>query len=156
MAIDRFTKEEFEECLEEIREEWRCDFLYGEYRYQIRFGENGVVFVNSSIGRDGRAKTTGSDSIRVWVEYEGKPIKKSQRWTTRLPGWRDRLKDRLSEAFKIINDMDHSPRCPQCGGRMVLRSGVHGRFYGCLNFPRCRGTRNYSADVPEELEFIKG
>ena len=27
--------------------------------------------------------------------------------------------------------------CPRCGGKLVLRSGVHGSFYGCSNYPKC-------------------
>lgn len=32
-------------------------------------------------------------------------------------------------------------RCPRCGGRLVLRNGKYGDFYGCSNYPRCRFTR---------------
>lgn len=35
------------------------------------------------------------------------------------------------------------PHCPKCGSTMILRNGPYGRFYGCSNYPRCRGTRNY-------------
>lgn len=34
--------------------------------------------------------------------------------------------------------------CPRCGSRMIMRTrqtDAHG-FYGCANYPRCRGTRN--------------
>ena len=31
--------------------------------------------------------------------------------------------------------------CPKCGLEMVKRSGKYGEFYGCSDFPRCRGTR---------------
>jgi hypothetical protein len=31
--------------------------------------------------------------------------------------------------------------CPRCGSKMILRHGRYGRFYGCLRFPYCRGTR---------------
>ena len=30
--------------------------------------------------------------------------------------------------------------CPQCGGRIVLRHGRYGSFYGCSNYPNCRFT----------------
>lgn len=30
--------------------------------------------------------------------------------------------------------------CPRCGGKLVLRSGQYGQFYGCSNYPRCRYT----------------
>ena len=33
--------------------------------------------------------------------------------------------------------------CPQCGGKLVLRNGKYGRFYGCSNYPRCKYTLNY-------------
>lgn len=32
--------------------------------------------------------------------------------------------------------------CPKCGARMVRRNGRYGAFYGCTNYPRCRGTRS--------------
>lgn len=28
-------------------------------------------------------------------------------------------------------------KCPRCGGRLVLRNGRYGRFYGCSNYPQC-------------------
>ena len=36
-----------------------------------------------------------------------------------------------------------SPNCPVCGRPMVLRSSRFGVFWGCPNFPACRGTRRY-------------
>lgn len=33
-------------------------------------------------------------------------------------------------------------KCPDCDGPMVPRSSTHGKFWGCANFPKCRGTRN--------------
>jgi restriction system protein len=33
------------------------------------------------------------------------------------------------------------PLCPRCQRRMVSRSGPHGGFWGCPQFPNCRGTR---------------
>lgn len=44
------------------------------------------------------------------------------------------------------------PRCPVCDVPMVLRTTRHGerqgqQFYGCANFPRCRQTRQLSADA---------
>jgi ssDNA-binding Zn-finger/Zn-ribbon topoisomerase 1 len=32
--------------------------------------------------------------------------------------------------------------CPYCMSKTVLRSGPHGSFYGCVKFPKCKGTRN--------------
>ena len=30
--------------------------------------------------------------------------------------------------------------CPRCGGKLVLRHGTYGDFYGCSNYPACRYT----------------
>ncbi|MCH4552887.1 NERD domain-containing protein [Aestuariibaculum lutulentum] len=30
--------------------------------------------------------------------------------------------------------------CPNCGGKLVIKGGKYGRFYGCLSFPKCRYT----------------
>ena len=32
--------------------------------------------------------------------------------------------------------------CPRCGGKLVLRKGKNGNFYGCSNYPKCRFTKN--------------
>ncbi|ECF8073987.1 DNA topoisomerase III [Salmonella enterica] len=31
------------------------------------------------------------------------------------------------------------PPCPECGGRTVQRQGKNGVFFGCVNYPACRG-----------------
>lgn len=28
--------------------------------------------------------------------------------------------------------------CPKCDGKLILRNGKYGAFYGCSNYPRCR------------------
>lgn len=30
--------------------------------------------------------------------------------------------------------------CPRCGGRLILKTGKLGSFYGCSNYPKCRYT----------------
>lgn len=37
--------------------------------------------------------------------------------------------------------------CPRCGGKLVLRNGRYGKFWGCSNYPRCRFTRNAKKDT---------
>jgi len=43
--------------------------------------------------------------------------------------------------FDNSDETDKDTKCPTCGSSMALRSGKYGRFYGCSNYPRCRGTR---------------
>lgn len=33
-------------------------------------------------------------------------------------------------------------KCPECGGPMVSRKSKHGIFWGCKEYPLCRGTRD--------------
>jgi hypothetical protein len=30
--------------------------------------------------------------------------------------------------------------CPRCGGKLILRNGRNGSFYGCSNYPNCKYT----------------
>lgn len=39
-------------------------------------------------------------------------------------------------------DKEEYPLCPKCGSEMIERSGMYGKFFGCKNFPRCKGSRN--------------
>ena len=61
------------------------------------------------------------------------------------------------------NSTNSTPSCPQCRGSMIQRKGVKGPFWGCSNFPRCRGTVNISgnnnapAGVPiSQIPMLKG
>jgi len=29
-------------------------------------------------------------------------------------------------------------KCPKCDGKLVLRSSIYGKFYGCSNYPKCK------------------
>lgn len=50
---------------------------------------------------------------------------------------------------QIVSDKDvSSPKCPKCGSQMLLRIAKSGanqgeQFWGCPNFPRCRGTMKH-------------
>lgn len=43
-------------------------------------------------------------------------------------------------------------KCPECGGEMISRSGKFGRFWGCSDYPNCRGTRDSMGRSREERE----
>lgn len=32
--------------------------------------------------------------------------------------------------------------CPRCGGKLILRKGEYGEFYGCSKYPNCKFTKN--------------
>lgn len=58
--------------------------------------------------------------------------------STRETAQMHRQNARRAKEQKI--DAIDSGRCPRCGGRLVLRNGRYGRFWGCSNYPRCRFT----------------
>lgn len=33
-------------------------------------------------------------------------------------------------------------KCPDCNGEMIPRSSQYGKFWGCKDYPKCRGTRD--------------
>lgn len=45
-------------------------------------------------------------------------------------------------------DTTHSEekRCPKCGGRLVLKNGYRGRFWGCSNYPECTYSEDWKGD----------
>jgi len=48
----------------------------------------------------------------------------------------------------VASPIEVSPKCPQCDGGMAKRTAKKGRgagsqFWGCLSYPKCKGTRAY-------------
>ena len=50
--------------------------------------------------------------------------------------------DNLKSVMRQKQDTINSGVCPKCGGRLKLRNGKFGSFYGCSNYPKCRFTVN--------------
>lgn len=43
-------------------------------------------------------------------------------------------------------------KCPECGGELVKRKGRYGEFIACLNFPKCKYSRNLKNDTQPKKE----
>lgn len=41
-------------------------------------------------------------------------------------------------------------KCPVCEGPMISRKGQYGTFWGCKNYPECKGTRDSMGRSKEE------
>lgn len=41
--------------------------------------------------------------------------------------------------------------CPECGGQLILRQSKYGLFYGCSNYPRCKGAHGAHKNTGEPL-----
>ncbi|MHB8453648.1 MAG: topoisomerase DNA-binding C4 zinc finger domain-containing protein [Acidiferrobacterales bacterium] len=47
----------------------------------------------------------------------------------------------------MAENQDASP-CPHCGKPLCRRRGPKGSFWGCTEFPTCRGSRNDDRGAP--------
>lgn len=50
-------------------------------------------------------------------------------------------KEHIKNINKTLNDVANNI-CPRCGGKLVVRNGKNGKFYGCSSYPRCEFTKN--------------
>lgn len=109
--IDSFTKAEFEAVLPVATATgqplWYEDTPQdGEYCYVISIDNRAGIMVRSSVHVDtGHSAGTGEDSIRAWlIDLDsGLPLgKKVTRWTTRLPGWADRLVNNSDSVIRTL------------------------------------------------------
>lgn len=48
--------------------------------------------------------------------------------------------DKMETGFN--NHQENYNSCPHCQGKLVLRTGKYGSFYGCENYPRCKYIKN--------------
>jgi DNA topoisomerase-1 len=66
---------------------------------------------------------------------------------------KEKLKTMLpAPAKKKLPEVEISETCPECGSAMTLRSSRRGYFLGCSKFPRCKGTRQASPELLEQLQ----
>ncbi len=73
------------------------------------------------------------------------------------PELKEQLKDQLPAPppKKELPKVEVTDTCPECGGPMKLRESKRGGatyFLGCAKFPRCKGTREASPELLEQLQ----
>lgn len=120
MAIDRFTKQQFEAALP-------SNFISGglvngEYTYIVPVTDFSRIQVRSSVDASGRAADTGEDSIRLWLQIRRadqtwRPFtKKTDAYTTRVSGWDVRMGQKIAElAARAALIRRPVSACPDCG-----------------------------------------
>lgn len=149
MAIDIFTVEEFEEALPVHKETGEpvwvgLGLLDGEYVYTIPVVDNELyILVRSSIQEDGLSAGVGEDSIRAWlVNKDWQPVgSKISFWTTREPGWQERMVDTLRKLWNRARDAGFCPVCGRVRGVFRVRKNNKNKgklFYNCI--ARCDGS----------------
>jgi len=71
-------------------------------------GEVYIKIYSSIDYRTGVSRDTGEDSIRfVLIDKKGKPLGKIGHYTTRLPGWEARVKDKCREMWSLALKIPH-------------------------------------------------
>jgi DNA topoisomerase-1 len=54
--------------------------------------------------------------------------------------------------FTVLGDAPKDIKCPECGGKMVIKLGKNGRFYSCVKFPDCKGMRGIDGKTEEDVQ----
>jgi len=93
------------------------------------------------------SRNKGEDAIRVVLAWKDEKdptrtpriVGKSKR-VHRMENWRKHLTSRLEQWESLA-----PPPCPSCQSPMVERKGKNSRFYGCICYPHCKGTRSISS-----------
>jgi DNA topoisomerase-1 len=70
----------------------------------------------------------------------------------------EELKEKVKEMMpapvkKAVPAVEVSETCPECGGAMKLRPGRKGYFLGCAKYPKCKGTREASPELLEQVQM---
>ena len=103
MAIDKFSKEQFENELPLSAN--LVGLVKGEYVYRIDVDAWVSIDIRSSIDSSGYAADAGFDSLRAWIYNigTGKPIAgKDIAYTTRIKGWADRFIHNENSVLKTL------------------------------------------------------
>lgn len=127
MPVEIFTLPEFESALPCHKDTgaklWTpAGIIQGEHCYLLRPLPSSpfAILVRSSIGTSGTSAECGEDSIRAMIVAVDtlKPHGgKVARWTTRLPGWQERLTDKVLRPLSRM--LAAIIRCPGCGAYVV-------------------------------------
>lgn len=51
-------------------------------------------------------------------------------------------KKSVKKTIKKTRKNNQTNICPKCGGKLAIRDGKYGRFQGCMNYPKCKFTKN--------------
>lgn len=99
--IDTFTKEDFEVYLNSNHSPFEYAGLdKGEHIYSLPLDNQTSIAIRSSVRNDSLSAGVGKDSIRFWLESNGKPISSKMARTHRTKGWQDRLTEKINQLTK--------------------------------------------------------
>ena len=102
----------------------------------VVFVQNNTQHINSKVAiplyslYDHIEKNRGITLSSEKIEEAAKLLQEAQ--TTEL------TKKEHIENIYLMRDKIAQNICPRCGGKLVLRRGKYGQFYGCENYPNCK------------------
>ena len=129
---------------------------HGQRIYDAPGPRNTVIRIYSSISVGAEVtRDVGEDSIRVVAllvaAEQERPVLPKDAYVARTKGWRLSLITRIEHAVAGILA---APACDRCGGPTRERSSKKhggGSFFGCVNFPVCKGYGKAPSALPEGL-----
>ena len=101
----------------------------------------GTTFANAMLILIGRAL----HMLDRLLKQHGEDFVKEGGFSERMTA--ARVEEKRSQRRAVDED---APPCPVCGGVMRVRHGKTGDFWGCTNYPACKGTRNIGQRMAKE------
>ena len=101
----------------------------------------GITFANAMLILLGRAL----HMLDRLLKQHGDDFVKEGGFSERMTA--ARVEEKRNQRRAVDED---APPCPICGGVMRARHGKTGDFWGCTNYPACKGTRNIAARAAKE------
>lgn len=103
--------------------------------------ESGIIFANAMLILIGRAL----HMLDKLLQQHGDEFVKEGGFSERMTA--ARVEEKRSQRRAVNED---APPCPVCGGVMRVRHGAKGDFWGCINYPACKGMRNIAPQSAKE------
>ncbi|MBP5510362.1 MAG: four helix bundle suffix domain-containing protein [Kiritimatiellae bacterium] len=118
----------------------RASTAIDSYREQSKAGA-GIAFANAMLILIGRAL----HMLDRLLKQHGDEFVKEGGFSEHMTAARVEEKRRERRAVD-----EGAPPCPVCGGVMRVRHGKTGDFWGCTNYPACKGTRSIAPKGAKE------
>lgn len=134
--IDRYTRERFEAALPVVGGQplWTSIGLRdGEHCYIVPVAPGVLIYVRSTVQRDGLAADVAKDSIRCWLASDDAGTSlgsKDVRWIARTSGWDRRMTETLRALWRLGRKLKPCGRCGRTMSAVKTKSGPNtGRWF---------------------------
>ncbi len=61
-------------------------------------------------------------------------------------------KELTKKDYTVLGDAPKDKKCPECGGKMLIKLSKYGTFYSCANWPDCKGMLAIDAEKRKKIE----